>query len=482
MAAELGEAYRAGDLALVAGAGVSRSSGLPGWEQMIASIRLAAREKLEAQIPPQDLDAVLDIVHRGDPISTADSLQRLLGGSEFRKLLYAALYPGNAATETEPATVHLHVASLLDQRLMPTVFTSNYDDLLEEGKKRLAHGTGRVVHFHGRMPRAWEEKRGIYDPPVITSRDYYAAEDAKRYDKLTVALRDKKVLLVGFSLSDPNLTRVIRNEARDCRAILVASPYVLSNEQQQLRIKLLHRFWTGLNVDVTVIEAHEELPAFLMALRKEILRQQGQSPSELGAQALRTSVVHGLSDWRDLREWRDTLRAAVTAAKESVDGVPAMPGVFGDATLSAGFYAIGDDGYLSNIVTSDMRESDLDRPRPRFLAESPKPWGTAGYVYAAGVPVGSSASGGAFDRNVPEAMLLEWQAQRAMERRLPTASAFCAPAWVRSEQRLLCVGVVYFASQRPTAFDNPGDDIKLQSTLEAAFGSMIKREYRVVKA
>ena len=171
-----------------------------------------------------------------------------------------------------------------------------------------------------------------------------------------------------------------------------------------------------------------------------------------------------------------------TAAKERVDGAPAIPGVFGDATLTAGFYAIGGDGYLSNMVTSTSRESGLDRPRRRFLAESPKPWGTAGYVYAAGVPVASSAGGGAFDRNVPEAALLEWQAQRAKERRLPTASAFCVPAWVRTEQGLMCVGVVYFASRRPAAFDNPSDDIQLQSLLEAAFSTMIKRDHRVVRA
>jgi hypothetical protein len=438
---------------------------------MIASIQASAATDLESVMSPDDLESVLAKLHRTDPVSRADSLKRLVTSRVFSKRLHEALYPALPPGETfRPSTSHWHIASLVDHSLMPNVYTSNYDDLLEDAKKALGR-SGRVRHFHGRLPQGWKGESRLGDPPVVTSRDYMAAEDRKRYEHVANALRDKTVLLVGFSLSDPNLARIIHDQARDCRAILVASRADLGDAQQDLRLRLLRRYWSGLNISVTAIEAREELPAFLLALRREVYRLQAKNVSLLGEEALRASTTRNPWTWAGAREWRDRLHDAVVAGKAIAGGVRA------DRTLHAGFYAIRQDGNLEHLVGSATTQRSYGSwPRRTLRADDPQPWGAAGYCYGAGVPITSASSGAAFDRNVPEDDLIAWQRQRVSQGRLPASSVLCIPAWLKYRRSLVAVGVLYFSSRRGAAFDAPDDAEKLQSVLRLTFEAMIESD------
>lgn len=475
LAQEVADLYLAGDLVIVAGAGVSRASGMPGWDEMVAALQAQASIDLAARFDAHDIEVVLTRLHGDDPISKADSLQRLLGAQLFRKRLHPALYPDLPSGEAfRPALAHWHIASLIDRRLMPNAFTSNFDDLLEDAKLALGRRSGRVRHFHGRLPQGWSRLSRLADPPVVTARDYMAAEGAKRYERLTGALRDKTALLVGFSLADPNLTRIIRDQARDCRAVVVASPGLLTRQQQKLRLDLLRRYWRGLNVAVTAIEAHEELAAFLLAVRRLVLAKRGRALSALGREALDRSVLASVSTWSGAREWRAALQDAVFAAKDIAEGVN------GDRSLRAGFYAIEATDELVHVVSSQTTQRAFSRwPRRRLRADASRPWGAAGYSYAAGVPIASSATGPAFDRNVPAAELLDWQTQRATQRRLPASSVLCVPAWVRYRGGLVSVGVLYFSSARGAAFDDRTDAEELRFVLQLALGTMIRPENHI---
>ena len=474
LAEELALHYLGGDLVLIAGAGVSRTSGMPGWAEMVESIQTETYPDLPG-MDEQGFEAVLNALHRTDPISRADTLQRLATAPSFRKRLHTALFGGLPAGETyRPSIVHWTLASLVDHGLMTDLFTSNYDDLLEDAKKALGR-SGRVRHFHGRLPQAWTGSTVLDDPPVVTSRDYMSAEAKHRYDKIAVALGNKTALLVGFSLSDPNLIRIIRDNAKDCRAIVVASPGGLDADQQALRLKLLRGYWRGLNIDVTAIEAHEELPAFLTALRRRILRGQGTTPSALGEEALRVSMLANPWTWQGAGGWRIELKDAVVAAKLVARSVT------GDRTLRAGFYAIESDGFLTHLVSSDSTQRSYSTwPRRRLKADDDRPWGAAGYCWAAGVPISSMATGSAFDRNVPESNLLAWQAERAAQRRLPAASVLCVPACLRYRRSIVIAGVLYFSSHRATAFSHSKETQDLRQVLEQTFSRMMKPD-RVIK-
>jgi SIR2-like protein len=471
LANDLAELYVNGDLVLVAGAGVSRASGMPGWADMVTTLQAQAARDLASRFNAGDIDVVLARLHTTDPISRADSLQRLLGTPLFRRRLHDALYGGLPPGESfRPSVSHWHLASLADRTLMPDLFTSNFDDLLEDAKLELGR-SGRVRHFHGRLPQAWGGSTRLGDPPVVTSRDYMAAEEEKRYEKFASALRDKTVVLVGFSLADPNLARIIRAQARDCRAILVASPTALNPGQQQLRLNLLRRYWRALNISVTAIEAYEELPAFLLALRRRVLAKLGRSLVTEGERALKDAALSNPWTWPGARDWRVALRDAVVAAKAIGQGVR------GDRTLRAGFYAVETAGRLVHLIGSTTTmQSYANWPRRRLNADELSPWGAAGYAYAAGVPITSSATGPAFDRNVPEDELIAWQSQRAAQRRLPASSVLCVPAWVKYRRTIVCVGVLYFSSQRAAAFDDSADADELRSVLQLTLGTMIKHE------
>lgn len=59
----LAELYLNGDLVIVAGAGVSRASGLPGWDEMVAVLQKAAADDLSDKVDADELEAVLASLH-----------------------------------------------------------------------------------------------------------------------------------------------------------------------------------------------------------------------------------------------------------------------------------------------------------------------------------------------------------------------------------------------------------------------------------
>ena len=111
----LAELYLNGDLVIVAGAGVSRASGLPGWDEMVAVLQKAAADDLSDKVDADELEAVLASLHRTDPISRADSLQRLLKTPRFHKYLHSALYDGTTGEPFRPSVIHWHIAALVDR-------------------------------------------------------------------------------------------------------------------------------------------------------------------------------------------------------------------------------------------------------------------------------------------------------------------------------------------------------------------------------
>jgi hypothetical protein len=195
--------------------------------------------------------------------------------------------------------------------------------------------------------------------------------------------------------------------------------------------------------------------------------------SEIGDRALRASLAQDAATWSGAREWRSALRVAVVAAKSI------SPSLRGDRSLRAGFYAIERGGQLVHMVGSDTTQRSYEKwPRRRLNADDPRPWGAAGYSYAAGVPITSSATGAAFDRNVPESDLVAWQSQRTAQGRLPAASVLCLPVWVRYGRSLVSIGVLYFSSRRGGAFESGGDAEQLVSVLRLTSAAMIKADRR----
>ncbi|MFI2708447.1 SIR2 family NAD-dependent protein deacylase, partial [Nocardioides sp. CER28] len=190
-AARLGDLARRGELALFFGAGLSVPAGLPGWEAMLC---LLAQE---ARVDPTHL-------HRLSRLDQAQLLQRRL--PHLGEAVVRAL-----GRPERPSLGHALLAGLGCREAA----TTNYDDLYE-----------RAVGATGRRPPAalpWEQAVGSWvlkmhgdiarpDTVTLTRRDLvrFDARARPAGALLQALLMTRHLMLVGASLDDDNVIRLVR--------------------------------------------------------------------------------------------------------------------------------------------------------------------------------------------------------------------------------------------------------------------------------
>ena len=357
---------------------------------------------------------------------------------------------------------------MMDRERMPDLYTANFDDLLEAAHRHVGSG-GRIRHFHGKLAAGWTGTR-LYSPPIVTTRDYIQAERKANYDNLAADMANKTVLLIGLSLSDPNLARVIRENGADCRALLAVGRGRLSDEEQVVRLRLLKRFWQDQQVIVYAADGYELVPAFLLELRRQIVLKRGKSWYGEGVRAWRARVIASPNTKRGVRTLQEQLSLLLKAVRAR------DPRLRRDKALGAGLYLINQDGWLVHRARAPGKVDRFrEMPQRQLKADVLEPWGVAGYAFTMGLPSAAMNSGAAFDQNVPVATQLKWQQERADEARLPPASVVCVPVWCVYGKRYQPVGVIYLASSDGSVFADVADARReILDLLAAAGESMIK--------
>lgn len=231
----IANAVRQGELAPLVGAGVSVACGLTGWRDLVRRMILAWKE-WDTSGAAQTLDdesyvgLYEDVL--GDDLSVVAYLRRSASKTKqvsFAQLLYAALYSDRSGTPCTPAPsdVHRHLVALFadhPQRL----WTTNYDDLIEEaarsanvrvrtldpGRRRPGRGL-TVAHLHGFLAppgRKLGHPTPEQSPVVLAEDDYHAvAADVIGWTNREMhrLFDERQVLILGMSMSDPNLRRVL---------------------------------------------------------------------------------------------------------------------------------------------------------------------------------------------------------------------------------------------------------------------------------
>ena len=197
----LGAHLADGKLCILAGAGISRlaPANLPGWIELVTALD----DHLKTKVRPETLQRPLDAM------SIIEA--RLGRGGDARKKLAKAigrLLPSTA----KPTQVH----QLLIGMRCP-IFTTNIDNLFEqadqiEGTKRwfiksdgdlASNESGqRLIKLHGDLRDSMS--------CVLTGRDYWAVMNGNRFqglfDQFRSTLQTSLLMLLGHSLSDPDLT------------------------------------------------------------------------------------------------------------------------------------------------------------------------------------------------------------------------------------------------------------------------------------
>lgn len=199
-AADLGTKARDGELVLFFGAGVSRSAGLPDFATLLQQLRgdnASDPEDRDETGQPADLPAL------------ASQIAQQLGDELPARL--AELLP-----EHHHSVTHALLASLK----VPEAITTNFDRLYELAARAPFSGDLHVVpwqHLPGRRPWLLKAHGDVEHGDLVLTAEQYERFQADKGPVASVIqalfLLSRHILVVGYSLRDQNILKLIREVA-----------------------------------------------------------------------------------------------------------------------------------------------------------------------------------------------------------------------------------------------------------------------------
>ncbi len=198
---EIVDAIQRGNLVLFIGGGLSVSAGLPSWIALTQPLAAA----VDYKIPSSD-----ELITPEHLLATTQYYANQHGPNNLIQYLRDAL----DTYMKSPTALHYLLASLP----IRTIFTTNYDDLIE-----------RSLRDSGKRPNVivsstdlafWSEEAiqvvklcGDLSRPesiVITRQDFttYFANHARIVERLRTTLESKTILFLGYSLNDPFFNQI----------------------------------------------------------------------------------------------------------------------------------------------------------------------------------------------------------------------------------------------------------------------------------
>lgn len=211
--------YDAGRLALFVGAGVSKSCGLPLWREL--ADRILARWIVDDPdlIKQTGVEAKRACLLAKDPLESMRVVRNSLG-DHFIDIVKKCLY------QKTPSPSKL-ISAIAKMEKVMSICTFNYDDVLERAIRRanrhcLARVAGSpllrhcsqcvVYHPHGYLPQSVADLKLQTSDIVLSDDDYHTLYDAL-YSWANIVqldlLLNYTVLLIGCSLTDPNIKRLL---------------------------------------------------------------------------------------------------------------------------------------------------------------------------------------------------------------------------------------------------------------------------------
>lgn len=398
----IAQAIDEGEVAPLVGAGLSSACGLTDWNNLVRRMILAWRERNPTAVSRRLSDdeyvqLFLDVFSGNLGVV---SFLRAPGVRRRRTpalgdLVYPALYgdpEGNPCTPA-PSQVHRHLVALFAKHPQ-RIWTTNYDDLIEEAARQ-AHLTVRtldprrhrpgqgltVAHLHGFLAPPGRDD-GHPSPaasPIVLAEDDYHAVAAdiigwtnREFHRL---FDERRVLILGMSLGDPNLRRVllpppIRRPRLpiDHFAVMTALP---DSDVDRLRSD----YWHMRGVEVVRLEDHDTLLPFLTRLRYECSRSGTADLWQQGAQ-----YYHRIDPWNEHRQRFASLLLADAKQRLMDDFEIANRAEI----VEIGIFLLQGDGKTLELVFRGGTGVTPTAGERTFSAEPDRPAGTAGRVFVSG--------------------------------------------------------------------------------------------------
>ncbi|MSP12234.1 MAG: hypothetical protein EXR62_04660 [Chloroflexi bacterium] len=198
---ELAQQLKIGNVVLFVGAGLSIGAGFPDWVNLIHPLA----QDIGARWPIEEIDLTPDYL-----LSIAQHYQNQCGRNALIRYLRETLDSG----EKQPTAVHRLIGSFP----ISTIFTTNYDDLIERALVQIGRQSNIIVSD----PEIafWSSERiqiiklcGDLQRPesiVITQRDFntYFATHPRLVERLRTNLESMSPLFLGYSLQDPFFNQI----------------------------------------------------------------------------------------------------------------------------------------------------------------------------------------------------------------------------------------------------------------------------------
>lgn len=234
---KLKEIYTKDDLVLFLGAGISKEAGIPDWDILLSDLLVKMiGNKLESNGIHLNSEEQLKIVNtmkelrEYSPLLRARYIRTGLGDmfeNEVSKSIYGKFTDENKGSSLLLKTLVRLCSPRRNGMGVRAVVTYNFDDLLEvnlEGKsiffKPVYKETDSasldelpIYHVHGFLPRSPERYSQLTESLLVFSEEGYHTLYNDPYSWQNIAqlnfLRENTCLMIGLSMTDPNLRRLL---------------------------------------------------------------------------------------------------------------------------------------------------------------------------------------------------------------------------------------------------------------------------------
>lgn len=245
---DLKEIYKKGTLSLLLGAGVSSSAGMPDWNTLLNSLFFSLLSKKFNKSNQTSNSDIEQIVKRFSEINGQSALilaRYLKNGlnnkskeaEKFTNEIATNLYKLRDKTKDESSELIKAIVNmcipLRTGAKVKSVITYNFDNLLEkELNKFHIHNHSiysddvnldpdelPIYHVHGFLPEDTSNYKDLDKSTLVFSEDGYHKiySDAYHWSNLIqlTSLKENNCLLIGLSMNDPNLRRLLEIATRN---------------------------------------------------------------------------------------------------------------------------------------------------------------------------------------------------------------------------------------------------------------------------
>lgn len=240
--------YKKGQFSFFLGAGVSSSAGMPDWNTLLNSLfvtYLTNEFDQEEKINDTDITQIVVRLNQIDEPSALMAARYLRKGldnngstsEEFTKAISSNLYKlRNSNKNIDSDLIKSIVEMCMPLRTgakIKSVITYNFDDLIErqlEAQSIQYHSIYTdndyidpdelpIYHVHGFLPENIEDYKSLDKSTLVFSEEGYHLiySDSYHWSNLVQLsnLRDNNCLMVGLSMTDPNLRRLLDIASRN---------------------------------------------------------------------------------------------------------------------------------------------------------------------------------------------------------------------------------------------------------------------------